>query len=145
VERRRARDGAIFGGNSYSFHHFNLNKKGLTLDLKSDKGVRLFKELIKVSDVVAQNFRPGTMERLGLSYDVLRELKPDIIYVALSGFRQTGPYRERPCFAMIAEAMSGHTRLTEDELDFRGPPIKIAQAYGDLSWALRSHEYSSRY
>lgn len=132
----RLADGATFGGSIYSFHHFNLNKKGLTLDLKSEKGVRLFKELVKVSDVVAQNFRPGTMERLGLGYDVLRELKPDIIYAALSGFGQTGPYRERPCFAMIAEAMSRHTRLTGDELDPQGPPIEMAQAYGDLGHGL---------
>jgi CoA:oxalate CoA-transferase len=129
----RLADGAIFGGSSYSFHHFNLNKKGLTLDLKSEKGVRVFKELVKVSDVVAQNFRPGTMERLGLGYDVLRTLKPDIIYAALSGFGQTGPYSERPCFAMIAEAMSGHTRLTGDELNPQGPPIEMAQAIGDLA------------
>ena len=65
-----------------------------------------------LSDVVVQNFRPGAMERLGLGYDVLRELNPGIIYAALSGFGQTGPYRERPCFAPIAEAMSGHSRLT---------------------------------
>ena len=129
----RLADGATFGGSSYSFHHFNLNKKGLTLDLKSEKGIRIFKELVKVSDVVAQNFRPGTMERLGLGYDVLRELNPGIVYAALSGFGQTGPYSERPCFAMIAEAMSGHSRLTGDELDPQGPPVEMAQAIGDLA------------
>jgi CoA:oxalate CoA-transferase len=128
----RLADGATFGGSSYSFHHFNLNKKGLTLDLKSEKGVSLFKELVKKSDIVVQNFRPGTMERLGLGYDVLKELNPRIIYAALSGFGQSGPYRERPSFAMIAEAMSGHTRLTGDEVDPNGPPIEMAQAYGDL-------------
>jgi len=132
----RLADGATFGGSSYSFHHFNLNKRGLTLDLKTQKGSSIFKELVKFSDVVAQNFRPGTMERLGLGYEVLRTLNPKIIYAALSGFGQTGPYSERPCFAMIAEAMSGHTRLTGDEVNPQGPPIEMAQAYGDLGPAL---------
>ena len=128
----RLADGATFGGSSYSFHHFNLNKKGLTLDLKSETGIKLFKDLVKISDVVIQNFRPGTMERLGLGYDVLKTVNPRIIYAALSGFGQTGPYRERPSFAMIAEAMSGHTRLTGDKVDPNGPPVEMAQAYGDL-------------
>lgn len=132
----RLADGAIFGGSSYSYHHWNVNKKGVTLDLKSDEGHRVFKELVMVSDVVVQNFRPGTMERLGLGYQVLKSVKPDIIYAALSGFGQTGPYRVRPSFAMIAEAMSGHTRLTGDKVDPDGPPIEMAQAYGDLGPAL---------
>jgi CoA:oxalate CoA-transferase len=128
----RLADGAIFGGSSYSFHHWNVNKKNLTLDLKTSEGLKIFKELVKISDVVVQNFRPGTMERLGLGYEVLRSLRPDIIYAALSGFGQTGPYRDRPSFATIAEAMSGHTRLTGDNVDPQGPPIEMAQAYGDL-------------
>ena len=132
----RVADAYIVGRSSYTFHQLNLNKKGLTLNLKTPEGMRVFKELVPLSDVVVQNFRPGTMERLGLGYDVLRELNPGIIYAALSGFGQTGPYRERPCFAPIAEAMSGHTRLTGDEVDPDGPPIEMAQAYGDLGPAL---------
>ena len=128
----RVADAALFGGVSYTFHHLNLNKKGLTLNLKDPEGLGVFKELVKVSDVVVQNFRPGTMERLGLGYDVLRELNPNIIYAALSGFGQTGPYAQRPCFAPIAEALSGHSRLTGDNVDPDGPPIEMAQAYGDL-------------
>jgi CoA:oxalate CoA-transferase len=128
----RLADAFIVGGSSYTFHQLNLNKKGLTLNLKTEEGVRVFKELLLKADIVVQNFRPGTMERLGLGYDVLKELNPKIIYAALSGFGQTGPYRERPCFAPIAEAMSGHTRLTGDEVDPMGPPIEMAQAYGDL-------------
>jgi CoA:oxalate CoA-transferase len=128
----RLADAYIVGGSSYTFHQLNLNKKGLTLNLKTEEGVKVFKELVPEADVVVQNFRPGTMERLGLGYDVLKELNPEIIYAALSGFGQTGPYRERPCFAPIAEAMSGHTRLTGDELDPNGPPVEMAQAYGDL-------------
>jgi CoA:oxalate CoA-transferase len=132
----RVADAYIVGRSSYTFHQLNLNKKGLTLNLKTPEGIRVFKELVPLSDVVVQNFRPGAMERLGLGYDVLRELNPGIIYAALSGFGQTGPYRERPCFASIAEAMSAHTRLTGDEVDPDGPPIEMAQAYGDLGPAL---------
>lgn len=132
----RVADAYIVGRSSYTFHQLNLNKKGLTLNLKTPEGMRVFKELVPLSDVVVQNFRPGTMERLGLGYDILKELNPGIIYAALSGFGQTGPYRERPCFAPIAEAMSGHSRLTGDEVDPDGPPIEMAQAYGDLGPAL---------
>ena len=128
----RIAEGALFGRASYTFHHLNLNKKDLTLNLKEPEGLEIFKELVKVSDVVVQNFSPGTMERLGLSYDVLRELNPGIIYAALSGFGQTGPYSERRSYAMIAEAMSGHTRLTGERADPNGPPVEIAEAYGDL-------------
>ncbi|MCW3979590.1 MAG: CoA transferase [Candidatus Bathyarchaeota archaeon] len=128
----RIAEGALFGGSSYTFHHLNLNKKDLTLDLKSPEGLEIFKELVKVSDVVIQNMRPGAMERLGLGYDVLKELNPRVVYAALSGFGQTGPYSQRGSYAPIAEAMSGHTRLTGDRLDPEGPPIGMAQAYGDL-------------
>ncbi|MBS7652173.1 MAG: CoA transferase [Candidatus Bathyarchaeia archaeon] len=132
----RVAEGALFGGVTYTFHHLNLNKKDLTLNLKSPEGLAIFKELVKISDVVVQNFSPGTMERLGLGYDVLRELNPRIIYAALSGFGQYGPYMKRGSYAMIAEAMSGHTRLTGDGVDPKGPPIEMAQAYGDLGPAL---------
>lgn len=132
----RVADAALFGGVSYTFHHLNLNKRGVTLNLKDPEGLGVFKELVKVSDVVIQNFRPGTMERLGLGYDTLRELNPNVIYAALSGFGQTGPYAQRPSFAPIAEALSGHSRLTGDGVDPDGPPIEMAQAYGDLGPAL---------
>ena len=128
----RLAEGALFGGASYTFHHLNINKKDLTLNLKDPEGLAVFKEMVKKSDVVVQNFSPGTMEHLGLGYDVLKELKPDIIYAALSGFGQYGPYREWRSYAMIAEAMSGHTRLTGENADPNGPPIEMAQAYGDL-------------
>jgi CoA:oxalate CoA-transferase len=128
----RIADEALFGGVSYTFHHLNLNKKDLTLNLKSPEGLAVFKELVKRSDVVVQTFSPGTMEKLGLGYDVLRGLNPRIIYAALSGFGQYGPYSRWGSYATIAEAMSGYTRLTGDEVDPEGPPTEMAQAYGDL-------------
>ena len=128
----RIAEGALFGGISYTFHHFNMNKKDLTLNLKSQEGLKIFKKLVENSDIVVQNFSPGTMERLGLGYDVLKVIKPNIIYAALSGFGQYGPYSSRGSYAPIAESMSSHTRLTGDGVDVNGPPILISQSYGDL-------------
>ena len=124
--------GPLIGGSSYIFHHLNRNKKDLTLNLKDPRGLAIFKELVKTSDVVVQNFSAGAMERLGLGYDVLSEINPGIIYAALSGFGQYGPYTKRASYATIAEGMSGHTRLTGDHVDPEGPPIRMAQSYGDL-------------
>ena len=128
----RISEGMLYGGASYTFHHLNQNKKDLALNLKDPEGMRLLKELIKKSDVVIQNMSVGTMEKLGLSYDELKKLNPGIIYAALSGFGQYGPYKNRSCYANIAEAMSGHTRMTGDIVDPMGPPIEMAMAYGDL-------------
>jgi crotonobetainyl-CoA:carnitine CoA-transferase CaiB-like acyl-CoA transferase len=128
----RLAEGALFGGSSYTFHHLNLNKKDLTLDLKTPEGNEIFKKLVEKSDIVIQNFSPGTMERLDLGYDVLKEINPKIIYAALSGFGQNGPYTHRKSYAPIAEAMSGHTMMTGENHDPNGPPIDMAQSYGDL-------------
>jgi len=128
--------GARRGGQSANTLYLNNSKKSMPIDLKNPKGLKIFKKLVTKSDVVIQNYRPGVMERLGLGYDVLKSLNPKIIYAALSGFGQTGPYRERPAFAGMAEALSGHTRLTGDTTDPNGPPHRIAEAYGDLGPAL---------
>lgn len=128
----RLSQSGVFGGVPYTYHHLNLNKKNITLNTKDEEGLELLKELIKSSDVVIQNMSVGAMERMGLGYDVLKKLKPDIIYAALSGFGQTGPYKDRKSYASIAEAMSAHTRLTGDRIDPEGPPIGMAMAYGDI-------------
>ena len=133
--------GALFKGVSSTFYALNLNKKDIAINLKSPEGLAIFKELVKRSDVVVQNFVPGTMERLGLGYDVLKALNPRVIYASLSGFGQTGPYRDRPSYAVIAEAMSGHTYRTGKWHDPDGPPINMAGALGDLGpamWAAMS-------
>jgi CoA:oxalate CoA-transferase len=128
--------GPLYKGTSSTYYALNLNKKDISVDLKSQEGHEIVKELVKKSDVVIQNFVPGTMERLGLGYDVLRELNPKIIYAALSGFGQTGPYSKLPSYAAIAEAMSGHTYGTGKNHDPDGPPISMAGALGDLGPAM---------
>jgi CoA:oxalate CoA-transferase len=124
--------GPMYGGASSTFHHFNLNKKDLAVNLKHPKGQEIFKKLVKVSDVVVENFTPGTMEKLGLGYEELRRIKPEIIYASLSGFGQTGPYAARPSFAVIAESIAGFTREMGDRIDPNGPPINLVGYFGDL-------------
>jgi crotonobetainyl-CoA:carnitine CoA-transferase CaiB-like acyl-CoA transferase len=100
--------------NAY-FMHVNRNKKSIVLDLKSENGVKVFKKLVKVSDVVVENFRPGVMDRLNIGYTELSEVNPGIIYASISGFGQEGPYVKRPSFDIIAQALSGWMWLNSRE------------------------------
>ena len=129
----------VFGNDAGpDFLCFNTDKKGITLDLKKTKGKKAFFDLVKKSDVVVNNFMPGTMERLGIGYNTLKEMKPSIIYAALSGYGQTGPYSRRPSFAPIGEAWAGYTRLNGDMVDPEGPPLPTTDGFGDLvpgTWA----------
>ena len=121
---------------SSPFMFLNRNKKGMTINLKSEKGKKIFFQLLKISDVVVENFKRGTLDRLGLGYEEMKKVKPDIIYAALSGFGLDGPYRDRPSFAPVASAMSGWMRITGDIIDPEGPPIRPAEWHGDLDPAL---------
>ena len=100
------RRGIEFGS---GFNNHNVNKLGVTIDARTDEGKELIADLVAVSDVVAENFAAGVMERMGFGYDRLRELKPDIIYVSNCGFGHTGPYREFKSWGPIAQAVSGVT------------------------------------
>lgn len=87
------------------------NKKSVTLDLKTPEGVRVIKELVKRSDILAENFRPGTLEKWGLGPDVLMAINPKLVMLRVTGYGQTGPYKDRPGFARIAHAVGGLTYL----------------------------------
>lgn len=126
----------LFGGMSTVFLYLDRNKKGVTLNLKHQKGREIALRLAEKSDVVVENFKRGTMEKLGLGYDDIRKVRPDIIYASLSGFGRDGPYAQRPSFAPIASAMCGWFRLTGDIVDPEGPPIRPAEWHGDLDPAL---------
>jgi formyl-CoA transferase len=121
--------------NGESLYYVNLNrgKKSITLNLKSPKGKRIFLDLVKKVDVLLENFRPGTMERLGLSYDELRKINPRLIYASISGFGQTGPYRERPGYDIIGQAMGGLLSITGWA---DSPPTRSGTAIGDILSAL---------
>ena len=96
------------------------NKHSVTLDFKSEEGVRVFKELAKRADVIVENFRPGTLEKWGIGPDVLHEINPKLVIARISGYGQTGPYRDRPGFARIAHAVGGLTHLAGLP---DGPPV----------------------
>ena len=92
---------------SVQFAAYNRGKKSITLNTRHPKGKQMFLDLVKVSDVVLENFRPGTMEQMGFSYEVMSKVNPGIILASVSGFGQYGPYRDRQCFDPIIQAMSG--------------------------------------
>jgi crotonobetainyl-CoA:carnitine CoA-transferase CaiB-like acyl-CoA transferase len=127
-----------FGGVSGIFHYLNRNKRGITLDLKSPEGKEIALELALKSDIVIENFSRGAMDRLGLGYEDIKKVKPDVIYASLSGFGLDGPYARRPSFASIASSMSGWYRLTGDLVDPNGTPIIPAEWHGDLDPGLYS-------
>ena len=116
-------------GESAYYMNLNRNKKGLTLNLKDERGKELFKKLVAKADVVMENYRPGTMDKLGLGYDVLKEINPGIIYAAVSGFGQTGPYAKRPGYDIISQAMSGLMSTTGWP---GGQPTRSGTAMGDV-------------
>jgi len=96
------------------------NKRSITLNLKAPEGAALFKRLVADADVVTENFRPGTLEKWGLGYDVLSAINPGIVLMRVSGYGQTGPYKDRPGFARIAHAVGGLTHLAGMP---GGPPV----------------------
>ena len=104
------------------------NKKSITLNLRETEGQELFKQLVETADVIIENFRPGTMEKWGLSYEELSKINPGIIMVRTSGFGQTGPYKERAGFGSVGEAMGGLRHVTgfPDR-----PPSRIGISIGD--------------
>ncbi len=118
-------------GQSPYFLFLGRGKKGVTLDLKNPEGNDIFKELVKDADVVMENFSPGTMDRLGLEYDVLKEINPRIIYACISGFGHTGPWVNRRSFDPIAQAASGYMWLMKDAIAPDGPPLQAPEAIAD--------------
>ena len=104
------------------------NKLGITLDLKTPKGVELFVELVSRADVVAENFSVGTMERLGLGYERLRAMNPRLIYASITAFGQTGPYAPQRGYDMLAQAISGYMSITGYP---DGPPTRSGQSISD--------------
>ena len=117
-------------GKSTFFAAINRNKRSVTLNLKSPEGKEMFLEMVKQADVVLSNFRPGVMERLGLGYDVLREINDQIIYATISGFGQKGKYSQRPAYDIISQGMGGIMSTTGVE---NGDPIRAGASIGDIT------------
>jgi len=110
------------------FHQFNANKKSVTLNLKAPRALEIVKALLKKADITVENMAPGTIERLGLGYDVVKELNPGIIYCQVKGFGTGSPYEKNLAFDMIAQAAGGPTSVTGygDR-----PPVKPGPSFGD--------------
>jgi len=113
------------------------NKKSITLNLREDHGQSVLKRLAERADVIVENFRPGTLERWGLGYEALRLVNPKIVLTRISGFGQTGPYRDRPGFGTVAEAMSGLVAISgHPEGPPLLPPLPLADEIAGLFGAL---------
>lgn len=121
------------GDMSGYFAQYNRHKRDISVDLRSDEGKEIIKELVKKADILVENFRPGVMDKLGLGYDVLKQLNPRLVYCAISGFGQSGPYSRRPAFDNNAQALSGIWSINgyPDR-----PPVRVGTIIGDLSASL---------
>lgn len=115
-------------GTSLWWYTQSRNKKSITLDLKTEKAKEIVRDLVRTADIVIENFRPGTLEKWGLGWEALSAVNPNLVMVRISGYGQTGPYRERPGFAAIAEAMGG-LRYVTGEAD--QPPVRSGISIGD--------------
>jgi formyl-CoA transferase len=129
---------------SFNFAHLNRNKESVVLDLKDRTGIEICLELIKTADVLVENFRPGTAERLGLGHETLRRINPRLVYCSISAFGQSGPYADKPGFDTLGQAMSGLLSLCGDAdepkvmgMAFSDYVTGLSAAYGILGalWA----------
>ena len=120
--------GIIGEGENPYFVNLNRNKKAMTVNMKAEAGKTIVRKMAAESDVVVENFRPGVMERLGLGYEELKKINPKLVYAAISGFGQSGPYRDRPAFDFIAQALSGFMSLNGDQ---SMPPLRVGIPISD--------------
>ena len=125
--------GPFKNGFSLYFMSVNRGKQSLTLDLKAPQGKEIFLELVKQSDVLVENFRPGAMKKLGLDYETLKQCQPSLIYAACSGFGQTGPYAQRGAYDMIIQGMGGIISITGEP---KRPPVRVGTSISDITAAL---------
>jgi crotonobetainyl-CoA:carnitine CoA-transferase CaiB-like acyl-CoA transferase len=123
----------FIGGQGSYYLSTNRNKKSLCVDTRNPQGVEILRRLLKKADVFAENFKPGLMDRLGLDFKTLIDLNPKLIYCSISGFGQTGPYRDRPGYDQILQGMSGLMSITGTE---ESGPVRVGLAIGDIITAL---------
>jgi crotonobetainyl-CoA:carnitine CoA-transferase CaiB-like acyl-CoA transferase len=121
------------GNDSLGFMNLNRNKRSIALDLKNPSGREVLYKLVKTADVVVENYRPGVTARLGIGYETLKEIKPDLIYASISGFGQTGPWSDRPGFDLMAQAMTGIVAITGHPGQ---PPVRAGVPVADLGCGL---------
>lgn len=132
-QTRRAMGFKLKGDDSLGFLNMNRNKRSITIDLKSDEGREIFYALARTADVIVENYRPGTMKKLGIDYDTISKINPGIIYASISGFGQSGPWADRPGFDLIAQAATGVMSITGHP---GGPPAKSGVPVTDIGCSL---------
>lgn len=110
----------------------NRNKRSIAIDLATDEGVDLVKRLVAISDVVIENYKPGDLARRGLGYEDIRAVKPDIVWCAISGFGQTGPYADRTGYDFLIQAMGGIMSITGEPDSAGGRPLKVGLGIADV-------------
>jgi len=120
--------GALYKGVGLYWPVIGRNKKSITLDLRAEQGQEAFRELIKTADVLIENFRPGTFEKWGIGWEELRAINPELVMVRISGYGQTGPYKDRAGYGAISEAMSGFRHLTAEPGE---RPVRVGISIGD--------------
>jgi CoA:oxalate CoA-transferase len=120
-------------GHSAYFMSLNRGKESIALDLKAEADRALFLRMVRRADVLVENYRPGTLDRLGLGYEQLREVNPGLVYAAVSGFGHTGPWSRRPAYDLIAQALSGMMSITGHP---GGPPTKVGTSIADITGGL---------
>lgn len=125
--------GPFVGKESAYFMSLNRGKRSMTLNLKLPEAQELFKEMVKKADIVLENYRPGTMEKFDLGYEVLRQINPKIIYAACSGFGHSGPYMEKAAYDVIVQGMGGIMSITGHE---GGEPTRVGASVGDITAGL---------
>ncbi len=119
----------VAGGESAYFMNLNRNKKGITLNLKTEEGKQILRDLVKEADILVENYRPGVMEKLGLGYEDLKKINPALVYGAVSGFGHYGPYSKRPGYDILGQAMSGLMSTTGWP---DGAPTRTGTAISDV-------------
>ncbi len=125
--------GPFKNGFSLYFMSVNRGKRSVTLNLKTERGRAIFKQLLDQTDILVENFRPGTMEKFGLDYSTLKSEYPSLIYAACSGFGQTGPYAQQGAYDMIIQGMGGIISITGEP---DGPPVRVGTSISDITAAL---------
>ncbi len=118
-------------GESSAFMMMNRNKKGIAINLKEKDGINIFKSMVRKSDVVIENYRKGTMEKLGIGYDELKRINPKIILCEISGYGRSGPYAQKGGFDLVAQGMSGLMSITGESKD--KPPMKVGAPLTDIT------------
>jgi CoA:oxalate CoA-transferase len=141
IESPKGDDSRYFGppyvqNEAIYFMSINRNKKSIVIDLKQEKGVQILKKLVETADVIIENYRPGTMEKLGIGYDVLKKINPKIIYAACSGFGHTGPDSKKPGYDMMIQAQAGIMSITSYKEN--GPFTRVGVSVADIVAAMNT-------